>query len=236
MDDWEFWGSEARGGAWPPPSFAPGSIIQHGRRIPAWLWPAAPSNYDYQYSDDEDAEEPTAPLVVLPPLQPGSSGTQQGHAAAAVPPSNKRGRAAASSKAIEGLREVTAAAAAMDGSDDCCAICLQEFDSRPDAEAPAAPGLRAMPCSHTFHQRCIGEWLRRNPVCPLCRYELPTEEDDEEDQLEQGRPRGMRQIVYDEEDGRYYLVSRLTEDPTITDEEEQELARLNAQAQPRTTP
>lgn len=198
----------------------------------------------YEYPDADDAaddavEDPTMPLVLPPPPPPpGSSvltlneylasATQShGAAAAAVPRSNKRGRAPASSKAIEGLREVTAAA---DGSDDCCAICLQDLDARPDPEAPA-PGLRAMLCSHTFHQRCISEWLRRNAVCPLCRYKLPTEEEEEEEednQLEQGRF-GRRRIVYDQEDGRYYLVSRMAEDPPwITEEEEQELDQLNA--------
>jgi hypothetical protein len=38
--------------------------------------------------------------------------------------------------------------------------------------------MRAMPCSHAFHQHCISEWLCRNAVCPLCRLRLPEEEPD----------------------------------------------------------
>lgn len=24
-------------------------------------------------------------------------------------------------------------------------------------------------CSHIFHGRCIGAWLGKNPLCPMCR-------------------------------------------------------------------
>ncbi|RLM69288.1 hypothetical protein C2845_PM17G02020 [Panicum miliaceum] len=73
-------------------------------------------------------------------------------------------------------------------SSDCCAICLQDLDPHHAHPGPAAetPRLRAMPCSHTFHQRCIFEWLRRNAVCPLCRHQLPTE-DEEQDQGRRSR-------------------------------------------------
>ncbi|CAL4989678.1 unnamed protein product [Urochloa decumbens] len=75
---------------------------------------------------------------------------------------NKRPRAAASSMAILGLQEVTPSNALQSE----CAVCLQDFDPEET--------LRAMPCSHAFHQQCISDWLRRNGVCPLCRHELPT--------------------------------------------------------------
>ncbi|XP_022684915.1 RING-H2 finger protein ATL58-like [Setaria italica] len=113
-----------------------------------------------------------------PPLYPPASVSSltRGDAAAASI-SNKRGRVAASSKAIQGLREVTAPPT--DGSDDdCCAICLQDLDY--SDKAHPVP-VRAMPCSHTFHEHCIFEWLRRNAVCPLCRHQLPTEDDHEQD-------------------------------------------------------
>jgi hypothetical protein len=44
--------------------------------------------------------------------------------------------------------------------------------------------LRAMPCSHIFHQHCIFQWLHRNTVCPLCRYQLPTTFEDEDTEVE----------------------------------------------------
>lgn len=35
--------------------------------------------------------------------------------------------------------------------------------------------LLLMPCDHLFHEPCIRAWLSRSNACPLCRYELPTD-------------------------------------------------------------
>ncbi|KAJ1453981.1 hypothetical protein M885DRAFT_522438 [Pelagophyceae sp. CCMP2097] len=45
-----------------------------------------------------------------------------------------------------------------------CAICLSTVEHT-DAR---------MPCGHLFHRECLGTWLRRNPVCPVCRFDLRT--------------------------------------------------------------
>ncbi|KAL6640784.1 hypothetical protein ACP70R_021907 [Stipagrostis hirtigluma subsp. patula] len=84
----------------------------------------------------------------------------------------KRPRLAASDRAVRGIREVRAG----DAAQEECAVCLQDFG--------AEETLRAMPCSHAFHQGCIFGWLRTNHVCPLCRHALPhgLQEDDEEKQ------------------------------------------------------
>ncbi|XP_029173735.1 E3 ubiquitin-protein ligase RNF181-like [Nylanderia fulva] len=51
-----------------------------------------------------------------------------------------------------------------------CPVCLKEFEANDKA--------KSMPCHHVFHQECIIPWLEKTNSCPLCRYELPT--DDEE--------------------------------------------------------
>ncbi|CAL4974037.1 unnamed protein product [Urochloa decumbens] len=56
-----------------------------------------------------------------------------------------------------------------------CAVCQQDFG--------ADETLRAMPCSHAFHQYCVSQWLRRNPICPLCRHRLLPEEDEDDGQI-----------------------------------------------------
>ncbi|CAM0149044.1 unnamed protein product [Urochloa decumbens] len=85
----------------------------------------------------------------------------------------KRARVAASSDAVLGLQEARAGDAAAGRTPAECAVCLQDF--------VAEDTLRAMPCSHTFHQDCIFRWLRVNHVCPLCRHALPTQQQDDDD-------------------------------------------------------
>ncbi|CAM0883992.1 unnamed protein product [Alopecurus aequalis] len=43
-----------------------------------------------------------------------------------------------------------------------CTVCLAEYADGDE--------LRRLPgCRHTFHRRCVDDWLRRRPSCPLCR-------------------------------------------------------------------
>ncbi|XBJ22880.1 hypothetical protein VPH35_001185 [Triticum aestivum] len=53
-----------------------------------------------------------------------------------------------------------------------CAVCLEGF-------VAGGKKLRMMPCSHSFHQRCIFDLLLRSRFCPVCRFEMPPRSADE---------------------------------------------------------
>lgn len=49
-----------------------------------------------------------------------------------------------------------------------CDICLKEYE--------IDEITKVMPCKHKFHSECIDAWLSKTNSCPLCRYELPTDD------------------------------------------------------------
>ena len=49
-----------------------------------------------------------------------------------------------------------------------CPVCLASFD---DDDV-----IIEMPCEHCFHSDCLLPWLRKTNSCPLCRFELKTDD------------------------------------------------------------
>lgn len=48
-----------------------------------------------------------------------------------------------------------------------CSICLGEYEE--DEE------LSKLPCTHIYHEECIGAWCSNHTRCPLCNYDLESE-------------------------------------------------------------
>uniref|UniRef100_A0ACD5WM64 Uncharacterized protein n=1 Tax=Avena sativa TaxID=4498 RepID=A0ACD5WM64_AVESA len=48
---------------------------------------------------------------------------------------------------------------------ELCAICLSDLWEAQDEETVR------LPCSHAFHDRCIGPWFHRSSTCPTCRHD-----------------------------------------------------------------
>ena len=48
-----------------------------------------------------------------------------------------------------------------------CSICFEALERRGDNYC--------LPCAHLFHLNCIVQWLRSNPICPVCRMRVPEE-------------------------------------------------------------
>ncbi|XP_072395842.1 E3 ubiquitin-protein ligase RNF181 [Diabrotica undecimpunctata] len=53
-----------------------------------------------------------------------------------------------------------------------CPVCLKEHSKGETA--------KKLPCGHLFHTECIMPWLSKTNSCPLCRFELPTDDEDYE--------------------------------------------------------
>ncbi|CAN6481297.1 unnamed protein product [Victoria cruziana] len=106
----------------------------------------------------EDYVDAAGYEVVLQNLAENDGGTRKG-----APP--------ASRSAVLGLPTVLLG---KDGENQLCAICKEG--------ASAGEKGRALPCRHVYHEECILPWLNSRNSCPVCRYELPTDDAEYEEQ------------------------------------------------------
>lgn len=76
----------------------------------------------------------------------------------------------ASKKAVSNLirRMVTAEMLTQLESDTQCTVCRETFIEE--------VLVLEMPCNHWFHPDCILPWLAMHNSCPLCRFEMPTDD------------------------------------------------------------
>lgn len=59
----------------------------------------------------------------------------------------------------------------IDGVLSDCVICLDEISIGSEIDAVR------MPCFHVYHRNCIQKWLELSSLCPLCRFQMPKEEE-----------------------------------------------------------
>lgn len=92
----------------------------------------------------------------------------------------------ASEKVIDNLFETRISQGDLerDGNRECC-VCFVEYEEGGHA--------CRLPCGHTFHRSCVSEWLRKNCSCPVCRYEIRTDDQlYEKDRVERMKSRRLR--------------------------------------------
>jgi len=81
-----------------------------------------------------------------------------------------QGTPPAAQTAIDSLPKVSVSAQQVAEKLDCV-ICKDEFQ--------VEETVSQLPCGHVFHQECITRWLKMHNQCPVCRFELPSESDQE---------------------------------------------------------
>ncbi|OQS07232.1 phosphatase 2 [Thraustotheca clavata] len=84
---------------------------------------------------------------------------------------NQHGAPPASKSVVENLPIVEITQEDVDKNQDC-AVCKDMFALKEE--------VRRLPCAHDFHPDCILPWLAQHNSCPVCRYELPTDDQDYE--------------------------------------------------------
>lgn len=76
----------------------------------------------------------------------------------------RQGTPPAKKEAVEAMPTVE-----VSGDAASCAVCLEDYT--------AGERTREMPCKHMFHAKCILPWLEMHSSCPVCRFQLPANDD-----------------------------------------------------------
>eukprot|EP00850_Spirogloea_muscicola_P016228 SM000130S27115 [mRNA] locus=s130:224191:226829:- [translate_table: standard] len=85
---------------------------------------------------------------------------------------NRHGPPPASKTAVEAMPVIIIGPEHVGTDASQCAVCKDEFE--------LGTAVRQMPCKHMYHPDCILPWLEQHNSCPVCRYELPTDDPDYE--------------------------------------------------------
>ncbi|WOK98394.1 hypothetical protein Cni_G07105 [Canna indica] len=85
---------------------------------------------------------------------------------------NRYGTPPAAKSAVSSLPDVKITSELLASDDAQCSVCMDTFEMGNES--------KQMPCKHIFHKDCILPWLELHNSCPVCRYELPTDDPDYE--------------------------------------------------------
>lgn len=89
-----------------------------------------------------------------------------------LPESSLRGSPPAAKSVVAGLKSIVLTEDDVAKNNTVCAVCKDEISLKET--------VKQLPCLHHYHGDCIVPWLGMRNTCPVCRYELPTEDPDYE--------------------------------------------------------
>jgi len=83
---------------------------------------------------------------------------------------NRYGTPPASKNAVEALPTVKISQEHLrhDYSSECV-VCKEDFELGEET--------RQLPCKHLYHHDCIMPWLKMHSSCPVCRFQMPTDDE-----------------------------------------------------------
>ena len=87
---------------------------------------------------------------------------------------NKYGSPPAAKSEINKLKKYTLSQENLDsfGCENSCPVCKEDFE--------IGNKMMDLPCKHYFHEECLMPWLNQHDSCPICRFELKTDDPDYE--------------------------------------------------------
>lgn len=83
---------------------------------------------------------------------------------------NRYGAPPASKSAVDAMPTIQISPEHLGTDAAHCAVCKDEFE--------VGCSVKQMPCKHMYHGECILPWLSQHNSCPVCRYEMPTDDPD----------------------------------------------------------
>uniref|UniRef100_A0A0A9DV19 RING-type E3 ubiquitin transferase n=1 Tax=Arundo donax TaxID=35708 RepID=A0A0A9DV19_ARUDO len=180
----------------PHPSFlfaSPSFELRHPSDLSAFFGPPSPgpapagfdtSNFLHDHFGGLLSSGATIQIVIegggAPTLAPGfsladyfmgSSGLEQLIQQLAENDPSRYGTPPAAKSAVAALPDVAVSADMMQADGGAqCAVCMDDFQ--------LGAAAKQLPCKHIFHKDCILPWLDLHSSCPVCRFELPTDDPD----------------------------------------------------------
>ncbi|CAI5475019.1 unnamed protein product [Closterium sp. Yama58-4] len=93
----------------------------------------------------------------------------------------QRGNPPAALSAVDALPAVAVRLEDVESGASCCAVCKEV--------AEVGEEVVRLPCRHLYHGGCIRQWFAVRNSCPICRFELPTDDEEYEERRRQQRER-----------------------------------------------